>query len=1080
MKIKDLRIKVAGILLLILGMLLTCMTALCVTLPPSFDLRDIDGHSYIGPVRDQGQCGACDAFAALAAAESTWNRAHDLSDAQVIDLSEAFMIWDLSPLYDGLYGCNGGYRWDAMTSLVDYGVPLEKDFPYTSTYPGANLHWDAPRYTFLDWYPIPPNDIETTKRVLDSIGAVWETVNSQNFWYYQGGIYQDNYNIPSYVDLSAPIDHAVALIGWNDTPGDGGMGTWILRNSWGTGWGEDGYMQIRYTSAESNLQGAYLIASPWSGKSTAMKNNGTINAVPWSAGGTLNAHGVDLWGGAASSVMNRGTIIAQAYAQDELSTARGVYLWGGPDGYVLNEGRIASFAGSLTNQAIAYAICLQGGLVDNRNMMEAQAESDSSLAMALGVWASNGGNPLEVENSGNISAWAKQGISRIAYGVYGYSRSQVKVLNSGKISAYANDMAVGVLLTGGPALLENSGTIQAAGSVSTLSTGKSYGVVAVRKALIVNSGIISGKTASVYGANLYGGNQVTLELKTGSDLEGPVILSGSDDRVILTGTGSEDQTFKGVETLVMDYGDWSLSGPSTFNTIQINQGRLGIDGALAGETEISPGGILGGNGILSGNVTNNGEVVPGDSVGHLTIQGNFSQASDGILQIETGNHDADRLTVTGTADLAGTLIVLPNGYASGGNYTFLDTGTLTGEFDHLQSVAVLRAIVYSNRPGELAMDVFRNSYSSLATNYNMSLAGILDSLRPEAAGDMGDLLDQLDFAPNQSDLNNEMTSLTPRIHGLASAVLLNDSQTQLENLNRHLEKINHISFLDKEPEGKTSLWVDIMGGRTRYRADDGYFGARETLYGPMIGVERMVRDGLTLGVATAFTKSRYDSLDTGDKGLSQSEQGYCYGSWHDPLRTDGFQLAATLGVGITQLHADRYIPFVDRKAQSDHEGRLFSASLQGRYDWTLEGWTLGPVMGTRYVHLREEGFREWGADSADLEVGPRDNDSLQGLMGVRLERQLSVAGIVWEPSLRADWYKEFDRNSSDLKSKLAGGGDYFLTPGRDLPGEGVLLGIDLKMRLSRRVFGAFSYDCKMQSHGDAGSQSLGLQIAMTF
>jgi C1A family cysteine protease len=77
-------------------------------LPDAFDLRNMDGHSVIGPVRNQGQCGSCWAFGALAAAESTWNRAHGLYDEQAIDFSEAFLVWSISPLYDGLHGCDGG------------------------------------------------------------------------------------------------------------------------------------------------------------------------------------------------------------------------------------------------------------------------------------------------------------------------------------------------------------------------------------------------------------------------------------------------------------------------------------------------------------------------------------------------------------------------------------------------------------------------------------------------------------------------------------------------------------------------------------------------------------------------------------------------------------------------------------------------------------------------------------------------------------------------------------------------------------------------------------------------------------
>ncbi|MDD3895278.1 MAG: C1 family peptidase, partial [Syntrophomonadaceae bacterium] len=89
-------------------------------LPSSYDLRDINGRSYVGEVRDQGHCGSCYAFAVMAAAESTWNLSHNLYNGQAIDMSEAFMVWSLSPLYDDMEVCNGGSTMGPMNSLLDY------------------------------------------------------------------------------------------------------------------------------------------------------------------------------------------------------------------------------------------------------------------------------------------------------------------------------------------------------------------------------------------------------------------------------------------------------------------------------------------------------------------------------------------------------------------------------------------------------------------------------------------------------------------------------------------------------------------------------------------------------------------------------------------------------------------------------------------------------------------------------------------------------------------------------------------------------------------------------------------------
>jgi C1A family cysteine protease len=79
--------------IVLLIILLPGMTAMAESLPSSFDLRDVDGRSYIGPVRNQGNCGSCYSFGAVVAAETSWNRKYDLYDDKAIDFSEAFIVW---------------------------------------------------------------------------------------------------------------------------------------------------------------------------------------------------------------------------------------------------------------------------------------------------------------------------------------------------------------------------------------------------------------------------------------------------------------------------------------------------------------------------------------------------------------------------------------------------------------------------------------------------------------------------------------------------------------------------------------------------------------------------------------------------------------------------------------------------------------------------------------------------------------------------------------------------------------------------------------------------------------------------
>jgi hypothetical protein len=266
------------------------------TLPAAFDWRSYNGHAYIGPVRNQGGCGSCYAFGASAAAEGVYNFANGLYDAACADFSESFIIWCLSrisPYSSHFFGCSGAdYDYMELEALVQEGIINESYFPYTYPDPGCT-HWSYPRVKFAEWHRIPCNDVAAIKTAIMTFGVVDVAVYASTaFQAYSGGIYEDT-NTTCY---GSPCDytstnHAVALVGWNDAEG-----VWILRNSWGPDWGENGYMRIKYTSAIVACEATYLVytvvpgitvTSPSSASSWEV---GSTQAITWSKSGSLDAN----------------------------------------------------------------------------------------------------------------------------------------------------------------------------------------------------------------------------------------------------------------------------------------------------------------------------------------------------------------------------------------------------------------------------------------------------------------------------------------------------------------------------------------------------------------------------------------------------------------------------------------------------------------------------------------------------------------------------------------------------------------------------------------------------------------------
>ena len=207
-------------------------------LPDSFDWRD-EVAGGLPSVKNQGNCGSCWAFGTVAPLECNIK----IKDGIEEDLSEQ---WLVSCNQDG-YSCSGG--WWCHDYFMENGktdpcggsgAVLEQYFPYVA--------WNAPcncpyphDYFIEDWaYVGDPNGVATVEQIKQAIYdygpvSVAVCVNTP-FHDYSGGVFSG----PTCHD----INHAVALVGWDDNQGSNGV--WFLRNSWGSGWGEGGYMRIEY------------------------------------------------------------------------------------------------------------------------------------------------------------------------------------------------------------------------------------------------------------------------------------------------------------------------------------------------------------------------------------------------------------------------------------------------------------------------------------------------------------------------------------------------------------------------------------------------------------------------------------------------------------------------------------------------------------------------------------------------------------------------------------------------------------------------------------------------------------------
>jgi len=228
-------------------------------LPLNFDWRNYNGHSYIGSIRDQGECGDCYAYAASASAEGVYNVANNKFDEYNVDFSEDFLAWCLGkygPYESHFSGCDGAdYDYAELAALTKEGITDETHYPTVNEDPGSCTHKEDPIVSFQKWGRIASGDENAIKSAILAYGVIEVAIQTtDNFIDYTNGIFSDTQTeCPD--GANTETDHAVALVGWgveNDEL------YWILRNSWSENWGENGYMRIKAHSARVACAAAYL------------------------------------------------------------------------------------------------------------------------------------------------------------------------------------------------------------------------------------------------------------------------------------------------------------------------------------------------------------------------------------------------------------------------------------------------------------------------------------------------------------------------------------------------------------------------------------------------------------------------------------------------------------------------------------------------------------------------------------------------------------------------------------------------------------------------------------------------------
>ena len=200
-----------------------------VSLPQSIDWRTLGA---VTDVKNQGSCGSCWSFSATGALEAQ----HFKKTGQLVSLSEQNLI-DCSRRY-GNHGCDGGLMDFAFQYIKDnHGIDTEASYPYEGHDRKCRFSKKNIGATDVGFVDIPQGSEKALMKAVATVGPVSVAIDAsqESFQFYSTGVYHEANCTPD------GLDHGVLVVGYGT---ENGHDYWLVKNSWGTGWGEQGYIKM--------------------------------------------------------------------------------------------------------------------------------------------------------------------------------------------------------------------------------------------------------------------------------------------------------------------------------------------------------------------------------------------------------------------------------------------------------------------------------------------------------------------------------------------------------------------------------------------------------------------------------------------------------------------------------------------------------------------------------------------------------------------------------------------------------------------------------------------------------------------
>ena len=710
-----------------------------------------------------------------------------------------------------------------------------------------------------------------------------------------------------------------------------------------------------------------------------------------------------------------------------------------------------------------------------------------------------GADVAEVNVNSVLNLEGSQLVSAKGVGILLHDNASVTLKNtmlSAAEESFVSQLSAGthvqtITVGEGSTAVQNNGTLlrveRVAGAEGTVNV--SLGAGSTTRGDIIEA------NADLAGA---GGTDVTLE--EGADWSG--LMQGvrnfvshqdsdvvfQDHAVILGDLHGEGTTFI-----------FSPAGGSIGGDVELTDASSTTGGSIAtpitveGQVSVDRTSTLGGNWDIQGDLTSDGTITPGNSIGVVNVNGNLNLGANSVYTVEIdANGNSDRIDVGGVANLDGTVSVSPLGSVRLNNsYTILTAqggfaGTAFDSAAFSQGYAFISPTL-SYDANQVLLTVGRNdvAFASAAQTRNQrAAAGALDTLPLTS-----DLANAVALSTAE-DASVVFDQLSGEVYASAKTVLIDDSRLVRDAVNDRIRAAFDgvataaAPVLSYGPDGEKGLapadtdlfaaWGTAFGSWNSIDGDGNAAGVDSSTGGFVTGLDGLVADNWRLGVMAGYSHTSFDVDGRSSSGDSDNYHLGVYGG------TQWGKLAFRSGLAYTWHNVDTsrsaaFGGFSDRLNGDYDAGAVQAFGEVGyRIDTTVASFE--PFANLAYVSLKTDGFTENG-EAAALSVDGDTTDTTFTTLGIRASAPLNLGTTLATVRGTLGWKHAFG-DITPLSTNSFAGGDAFTVAGVPIAEDSAVVeaGVDFTLTKAATLGIAYAGQFGSGSSSNGVNANLGVKF----